>query len=149
MKQPIVLDTAFVTSIPDKLDERTLYVSMEYATVAHKCCCGCGLEVVTPLSPTDWKLTYDGVSVSLYPSIGNWSFPCRSHYWIDKSRVRWAGQMTEEQINAGRAQDRRAKAKYFAHTEPPSDSGTTSAVTLTKRKQRIGLRNWLMNWWKR
>jgi hypothetical protein len=79
MKQPIVLDTEFVASIPDRLAEHTLYVSMEYATVAHQCCCGCGLEVVTPLSPTDWKLTYDGVSVSLHPSIGNWSFPCRSH----------------------------------------------------------------------
>ena len=80
MKQPTVLDTEFVMSIPDSLAERTLYVSMEYATVTHKCCCGCGLEVVTPLSPTDWKLTFDGVSVSLDPSIGNWSFPCRSHY---------------------------------------------------------------------
>jgi hypothetical protein len=48
-----------------------------------KCCCGCGHEVVTPFSPTDWKLTFDCVSVSLYPSIGNWSPPCRAHYFIE------------------------------------------------------------------
>jgi hypothetical protein len=111
MRQSIVLACEFVTSIPKRLEDRTLYVSMDYATVAHKCCCGCGLEVVTPLSPTDWKLTYDGVSVSLHPSIGNWSFPCKSHYWIDKSKIRWAERWTQEQINAGRALDRCAKKK--------------------------------------
>jgi len=34
--------------------------------------------VVTPLSPTGWSLIFDGETVSLYPSIGNWNFPCRS-----------------------------------------------------------------------
>lgn len=120
MRKPIVLDTRFVTTIPDRLDEGTLYVSMEYATVAHRCCCGCGLEVVTPLSPTDWKLTFDGVSISLRPSIGNWSFKCRSHYWIDKNTVRWADQWSDTQINAGRAQDIRTKETYFGVPEAPS-----------------------------
>jgi hypothetical protein len=41
----------------------------------------------SPLSPTDWKLTFDGVSVSLHPSDGNWSFPCRSHYRIEYNRA--------------------------------------------------------------
>ncbi|WP_417924835.1 DUF6527 family protein [Collimonas pratensis] len=27
----------------------------------------------------DWSLTYDGKTVSLDPSIGNWSLPCRAH----------------------------------------------------------------------
>jgi len=43
-----------------------------------------------PLGPTDWKLTFDGESVSLYPSVGNWNFPCQSHYWIQENKVRWA-----------------------------------------------------------
>ena len=59
MKQPTVLAFEFVQAIPEKLEDGTLYVSMDYATVVHKCCCGCGREVVTPLSPTDWKLTFD------------------------------------------------------------------------------------------
>ena len=91
MNVPIVLSHEFVKAIPDELAERTLYVSMDYATVVHRCCCGCGREVVTPLSPTDWKLIYDGISVSLYPSIGNWSFECQSHYWVEKSRLLWVG----------------------------------------------------------
>jgi hypothetical protein len=51
----------------------TIYISIRFATVGHKCCCGCGREVITPLSPTDWSLTSDGETVSLHPSIGNWS----------------------------------------------------------------------------
>ena len=117
MNQAAILAFEFVNSIPEKLEERTLYVSMDYATVAHKCCCGCGREVVTPLSPTDWKLTYDGLSISLSPSIGNWSFDCQSHYWIVKSTVRWGDRWSREQIEAGRAHDRRAKQKYFTADE--------------------------------
>jgi hypothetical protein len=144
MKQPIVLDTEFVTSVPDRLAEHTLYVSMEYATVAHKCCCGCGLEVVTPLSPTDWKLTYDGVSVSLHPSIGNWNFPCRSHYWIDKGKVRWAGDMTQEQIDGVRAHDRRAKARYFSQ---PAQT-IKSVSPLTPSEPKGGFWSWLSRFWR-
>lgn len=144
MKQPIVLDTEFVTGIPDRLADHTLYVSMEYATVAHKCCCGCGLEVVTPLSPTDWKLTYDGVSVSLHPSIGNWAFPCRSHYWIDKGKVRWAGDMTQEQIDSIRAHDRRAKARYFSQ---PAQT-IKSVSPLTPSEPKGGFSSWLSRFWR-
>ena len=46
----------FVDYIPEQLNPGVLYVSMRYATVNHLCCCGCGLEVVTTLSPTDWRL---------------------------------------------------------------------------------------------
>ena len=38
MKRPMVLAHEFVNAIPNELEERTLYVSMDYATVAHKCC---------------------------------------------------------------------------------------------------------------
>jgi len=103
----------FVKTIPDDLAEGTVYVSIEYATVVHKCLCGCGHEVVTPLSPTDWKLTYDGESVTLHPSIGNWSFDCQSHYWIKGDRVIWAPRWTREEIEAGRACDSLAKDGFF------------------------------------
>jgi hypothetical protein len=79
----------FVEFIPDQLEDGILYVSTTYATILHKCACGCGNEVVTPLSPSDWQLTFNGETISLYPSIGNWSFPCRSHYWIRKNEVVW------------------------------------------------------------
>jgi hypothetical protein len=117
------LSCEFVTAIPDKLAAATLYVSMEYATVVHKCCCGCGNEVVTPLSPTDWKLTYDGEGVSLHPSIGNWSFQCRSHYWIRGNQVQWAGPMSDAQVQAVRMHDIEAKAAYFETTAVRSPGG--------------------------
>ena len=61
----------FVEFIPDELENGVLYVSVTYATAIHECCCGCGNEVVTPLAPNDWQLTFDGESITLFPSIGN------------------------------------------------------------------------------
>ncbi|MFN9819287.1 MAG: DUF6527 family protein [Akkermansiaceae bacterium] len=100
------LTLEFVKSVPEKPLSGTLYVSMEYATCVHLCCCGCGNEVVTPLSPPDWTLIFNGESITLHPSVGNWSFQCRSHYWIRSSRVQWANDMTDEKIKAGREFDR-------------------------------------------
>src|SRR5205085_355428 len=94
MRNNNTLTHEFVEFIPDDLEEGVLYVSMQYATAAHKCFCGCGTEVVTPLSPTDWKLIFDGKTISLDPSIGNWGLDCQSHYWIRGNQVRWAGRWT-------------------------------------------------------
>lgn len=113
MRAPITLKHKFVESAPDQLEDKILYVSVRYRVVIHKCCCGCGQEVVTPLGPTDWKLIFDGVSISLDPSVGNWGLPCRSHYWIKKNRAHWAEKWSEERIVAGRAKDRLAKARYY------------------------------------
>ena len=108
-----VLSHQFVEFIPERLEEGVLYISQRYGTAAHKCCCGCGEEVVTPLSPTDWSLLIDGNVMTLRPSIGNWSLACRSHYWIRRSKVIWAGHMSQQQIEHGRAIDRAAKQAYF------------------------------------
>jgi len=113
MKPPKALTHEFVEFIPDAIEERKIYVSIEYATAVHKCFCGCGKEVVTPLSPTDWKLIFDGKTVSLDPSIGNWSFPCRSHYWVRNNRALWAEDWSQSRIDANRAYDRRVKKKYY------------------------------------
>ena len=88
----------FVDHIPEQLDDGVLYVSIRFGTVVHRCACGCGEEVVTPLGPAEWRLTYDGRTVSLEPSIGNWSFPCRSHYWVDGGIVRWAHVFSKTEV---------------------------------------------------
>ena len=116
-----MLKHEFVEFIPDTLQDGVIYVSIPLATASHKCVCGCGNEVVTPITPTDWELTYDGESVSLDPSIGNWSFPCRSHYWITRNRARWAPQWSEKEIASGRAHDRMVKQQYFNKVEKPPD----------------------------
>jgi uncharacterized protein DUF6527 len=119
VKQVEVIEPLFVAEIPGALDPGMLYISIDYDTVTHLCCCGCGNEVVTPLHPTRWSLTYDGETVSLHPSVGSWSLPCRSHYVIKKNRVLWAGPWSEDQIEAGRARDARALERYFSAREAP------------------------------
>jgi len=108
------LEPRFVEDIPVTLDEGVLYISMRYRTALHKCVCGCGNEVVTPFSPTDWELRFYGDTVSLSPSIGNWNFDCQSHYWIVKNQVRHSGKWNDWQINNGRLRDRERKEAYFA-----------------------------------
>ncbi|MCC7004924.1 hypothetical protein IT397_03340 [Candidatus Nomurabacteria bacterium] len=103
----------FVEVIPDIIDSDTLYISTEYKTAIHLCPCGCGNEVATPLSPHDWKLTFDGDSVSLYPSIGNWGLPCQSHYWITNNIIEWAEKWNYKQIEKGRQEDKKNKEMYY------------------------------------
>lgn len=91
----------FVEFIPELLEEGIIYVSLRFGTVVHSCCCGCGCEVVTPLSPTDWSLVFDGVSISLKPSIGSWGLPCRSHYWVVRNRIRWCRPRARPVIDMG------------------------------------------------
>lgn len=110
------LHPTFVTTMPERLEPGVLYVSMEYATVIHLCACGCGSEAVTPLSPTDWKLTYNGAEVTLSPSVGNWSFPCRSHYLVRSGRIEWAESWDDEEVGAGRAREARRTRAYYSAT---------------------------------
>jgi len=109
-----MLQYKFVEFIPEKVEDGILYISIEYCTAIHKCVCGCGNEVVTPLSPTDWKLTFDGKTVSLYPSIGNWNFECQSHYWIKKNRVEFADRWSQKEILGGRKSDSNTKNVYYS-----------------------------------
>ncbi|MFB7085771.1 DUF6527 family protein [Streptomyces sp. NPDC056296] len=104
------------------MDAGVLYISVPYRTCGHLCCCGCGQEVVTPLSPAQWSFTYDGESVSLTPSIGNWSLPCQSHYWIRDGRVRWSRRYSPAEIDRNRDRDRRLLAQGPGSREPAQPS---------------------------
>ena len=110
------LEHRFCTHIPEALESGVLYVSMEYATAVHSCCCGCGEEIVTPFTPTDWKMTFDGRAISLWPSVGNWTLPCRSHYVVRDGVVIEAGPWSDEEIAAERRRDRIAKTRYYGST---------------------------------
>jgi len=103
----------FVDLIPNSIEEGTLYISIMYCTAVHKCICGCGNEVVTPFSPTDWELIFDGETVSLCPSIGNWSFHCKSHYFITRNKIRIARRWEDWEIEEGRKEDADNKEKFF------------------------------------
>lgn len=87
--RPTQIEHTFAEEIPEVVQPDVLYVSLMYATAAHICPCGCGGEVFTPFSPTDWAMTFDGETVSLHPSISNRICPRRSHYWIKRNRIEW------------------------------------------------------------
>ena len=108
----------FRETVPDRPQAGVLYVSIVYTTAVHLCACGCGLEVVTPLSPRDWKLVFDGETVSLLPSVGNWGIPCQSHYWIKSNRVQWARKWSLSEIQAARARNARLRS-YGRHDDTP------------------------------
>lgn len=139
--------------IPERLEDGVLYISQRYNTVSHRCCCGCGEEVVTPISPADWSLRVDGGKVSLHPSIGNWNFACRSHYWIRRNQVVWAGAMKEAHIASVQLRDRIDKERYIAvinkakevTVQPVEDKGALA----TQRKIGPLKRAWLAlaRWW--
>jgi len=118
------LEHRFVEHIPETIERGVLFISMDYGTAAHSCCCGCGEEVVTPFTPTDWKMTFDGETVSLHPSIGSWSLACRSHYVIKHGRVIEAEPWTDEQVETERRRDRAAKARHYGAVVPEDSLGS-------------------------
>jgi hypothetical protein len=133
----MTLQHKFVDFIPDIIEDGVLYISIKYCTAIHKCVCGCGNEVVTPLSPTDWKLTFDGKTISLSPSIGNWNFECQSHYWITKNRIRYAAKWDKEEIQYGRSKDKKRKANFY-------NGQTENEKPIVKKvKKKKGLKQFL------
>jgi hypothetical protein len=103
----------FVESAPRPLSEGVLYISDRFRTALHLCCCGCGREVVTPLNPAGWSYKREAGTVTLKPSIGNWSFPCRSHYLIISNEVVWAKPMSSQQIAMVKAKDSRDQKAFI------------------------------------
>lgn len=106
-------EARFVEFIPSQLQAGLLYISEKYSTASHLCACGCGSKVVTPLKPGGWRVIRQGDAVSLTPSIGSWSLPCKSHYWIRNNRVEWAPAWSEAEIVAGRMRDQKAREEGF------------------------------------
>lgn len=72
----------------EKLEFGKLYISKKYNIATHLCCCGCGKETVTPLEETGWKLI-ENSGVSLSPSIRNFNFHCKSHYFVKNNQIEW------------------------------------------------------------
>lgn len=126
---------SFVETLPDRLDEGVLYVCMQYATSAHNCFCGCGREVVTPIHPTKWQLSFDGIDVSLTPSIGSWALPCKSHYWLQNGRVAWAETWADDDIEAAQSRDVAAQDSYFAERRGASQDEQPQGAKAEPTKQ--------------
>jgi hypothetical protein len=130
----------FVDRPPSPLEEGVVYVSIEFRTVIHKCCCGCGDKVVTPLTPVDWALVYDGQSVSLYPSIGRWDAPCRSHYWVRNDRVVWSDPWSKGRVDSLKQRETGLRDQYFGAGQDrgPEAGGSAEAEPGPRRRGWFG-----------
>ena len=135
------LEHRFVEHIPERLEPGALYVSIAYATAIHSCCCGCREQVVTPFTPTDWKMTFDGETISLSPSVGNWKIACRSHYVIKRNRVIEAGPWNDKQIADECRRDKAAKKRFYS--QPDEDRSILSSATIKNPDLWSRLKRWV------
>lgn len=125
----------FVEFMPDVIQEGVIYISLEYKSVIHKCACGCGKEVNTPLHPTGWKMIYNGEDISLKPSVGNWSFDCKSHYWITNSEVEWSLKWSDETIGKVRTNEDFERQEYYKNKDSENiDNDSNDLMDLTVSK---------------
>lgn len=76
-----------VKYIPEILEDGILYFSEEYKTVIHLCPCGCKNKVVTAIGKIWWHLFEENSEITLSPSVGNFQFPCKSHYFIRNNEI--------------------------------------------------------------
>lgn len=149
MKLLETLEHRFVRTVPRELDPGVLYISMDYATAVHSCCCGCGERVVTPFTPTDWRMTFDGDTVSISPSVGNWNQKCRSHYVIQRGRVLEAGPWSNAQVEAERYRDKKAKAAYYAQAQTDQSIGGIATSDLSTNAAPQGKVHQSRSFWAR
>jgi hypothetical protein len=111
-----IIRPEYVKQFPATFQEGVLYISEEFETAGHVCCCGCGERVITPLSPAKWQIRKSGNKVSLLPSIGNWKYSCQSHYWISLNQVIEAEKFDSRTIEAVQRRDRRDMNRYIERT---------------------------------
>lgn len=103
--------------LPKELEEGFLYVSEEFGVSGHLCPCGCKNKIITPLDPTEWSFKEVNGKPTLFPSIGNWQLPCKSHYWITDGVIEWSYQWSEEQIIEGREAEEEKRKSYYSNLE--------------------------------
>lgn len=146
MKQHVLIPQ-FIESAPSELSEGVLYISERYRTALHNCCCGCRTKVVTPLNPAGWSYTLKSGTVTLRPSIGNWSFDCRSHYLITRGKVVWLEGMSERQIKYVKKKDTRDNETMIELEN--NNKLVANQLTVKRSDSHIRfLREWLVGVWK-
>lgn len=131
----------FVEFMPDIIEDGVLYISLNYGTVIHNCACGCGSEVNTPLSPTGWRMDYNGETITLNPSIGNWSFNCKSHYWITDGKIEWASTWSDEKISKIRSIEDDEREKFY------EKDNASSKILQIQKNTNIAERDSKRKWW--
>ena len=85
----------------------------------------------------------DGVSVSLSPSIGNWSEKCQSHYWIINNKIQWASKFSRHEILQTRRARELEREQYFsANTKPETGRFEPERFPIVTSMRRCLTRIW-------
>lgn len=127
----------FVEYIPangDDLISGNVYISMKHGMVVYRCPCGCEGLSEFMLDPIRYRMEYDGINVSFYPSIGISYLKCRSHYWIRDNQIQWCAPMEDWEIDKARRRE------------------LASALEVRDREKSKGIRQmWsrFVIWWER
>ena len=123
------LTPEFVELIPANSEELMpgiIYICAKHKTVVHRCPCGCGGLSEFVLSPTRFRMTYDGDSVTFSPSVGNPHLGCRSHYWIRGNQVQWCLPMQDWEIGRAREREHRETLEARRRQEHQKNKGLGS-----------------------
>ncbi|WP_418225310.1 DUF6527 family protein [Burkholderia pseudomallei] len=84
-------------------------------------------------------MTYDGESISLTPSVGNWYSGCRSHDIVRQGRVIEAESWSQAQIEAEHRRDVAAKASFYSDKVAVDDAQASTpgnpAVSVAERER--------------
>lgn len=86
-KKRVDLTYKKVETMPDLegFEDNVVYISDKFGVAIHKCMCGCGIQTVMPIGEKGWNYNIDkNDNLSMHPSVGNYQFPCESHYIIYK-----------------------------------------------------------------
>jgi Family of unknown function (DUF6527) len=124
MSRLTAIEPRFVEFVPKDLEDGVLYISVSYSTTVHKC--ACGSKIALPINPARWRYLWDGERISVWPSVGNWSYPCKSHYWIEQNRIEWASQISAAKIEVNRARDRAERERYLESRLGPTEGQAMS-----------------------
>ena len=87
------LQTVFLETLPEKLEEGKLYISETFGVSKHLCPCGCKSLVVLPFNTFPdqklhgWLMLRTQDKVTFRPSVGNYQLPCKSHYYITFNKI--------------------------------------------------------------
>jgi len=120
----------FVELMPQVLESDILYVSITYLLMVHLCACGCKEKVVLPIHPKQWRFTYNGADVTVYPSVGNIETACNSHYWITNGDVEWSANISSTEAVRKRARDQQEISRHNEKLKLNSNSQRVNKKSL-------------------
>jgi hypothetical protein len=120
--------------LPKEFEPGILYFSKEFEVAGHLCPCGCENKIITPINPIEWTLEITKHGPTLYPSIGNWQLPCKSHYWITRGEVEWSYEMSVEEIIAGNKCEEERREKYYETLQKKSSKSILRRISKWLKK---------------